>query len=383
MDERKKKLGILNEFFADVNVRFPKYPKLVKGIHVYEAPKGLGIQFRGGTEKFLIKGATAYKIWDFIKNDLDGGHTLDEILTSIQKQGLDGIEVGSFLKTLHSYHLLEPDPIADAQEKGIHFDLFSDKQVQFYNRMVPNSGLNKDGKEVLFRIRKSKILIISNEIIVPIVSYQLQMAGFTNIGFLVISDEQSTMAHSYITDNVNVMTYVDIRHMQNKELRNVYGNKFSDYQYILTVVNNPCIHFLNEICRFCTIFNKPMLSISIKENEYEVGPFYFPETDSSCITCYNLREQSYRHDSVYDFIYQEGLNAEHKKYDNEIMGFDLNALTVVLNIAILQLKNALTSVAQPKLIGAVFKFNALNYKTELINVIKVPGCPSCCNINQK
>lgn len=380
MEERIKKLGILNEFFADVNVRFPKYPKLVTGVHVYEAPKGLGIQFRGGTEKFLIKGSTAYQIWNYAKDKLDGAHSLEDILTYIREQGIDGLEAGTFLKTLHSHHLLEPDPIIDKQEKDFRLDIFSTQQALFYDRIVSNSGLNKNGKEVLLRIRESKLLIITNEIMAPIISQQLQLAGFFNIGFMIISDENSSDARNYISDSINVMTYVDIRNIQGKELRNIFGRKLPDYQYIITALNNPCIHFLNEINRICTIFNKPMLAISIKENEYEVGPFYFPETDSSCTSCYNLREQSYKQDSVYDFIYQEGLNAEHKKYDNEIMGFDLNAFATVMNIAILQLKNALTSVVQPKLINSVFKINILNYITELINVIKVPGCPACSNI---
>lgn len=72
MEDKSMKNNILNQFFADKNVNFPRQPKLVNGIHVYEAPKGLGIQFRGGTEKFLVKGADTYQIWVYLKNMLDG-----------------------------------------------------------------------------------------------------------------------------------------------------------------------------------------------------------------------------------------------------------------------------------------------------------------------
>lgn len=54
MEEKNKQLNILQQFFSDKNANFPRQPKLVNGIRVYEAPKGLGIQFRGGTEIFLV-----------------------------------------------------------------------------------------------------------------------------------------------------------------------------------------------------------------------------------------------------------------------------------------------------------------------------------------
>lgn len=80
------------------NVNFPYQPKLVNGIHVYEAPKGLGIQFRGGTEKFLIKGTEAYQIWGYLKNVLDGKHTLEEILNKgAEEFKLDRVNIGAFL----------------------------------------------------------------------------------------------------------------------------------------------------------------------------------------------------------------------------------------------------------------------------------------------
>lgn len=384
MEDKSKKLNILNQFFCDKNVNFPYQPKLVNGIHVYEAPKGLGIQFRGGTEKFLIKGTEAYQIWGYLKNVLDGKHTLEEILNKgAEEFKLDRVNIGAFLKTLHSYHLLEPDTFIKESPIEMHLDLFSEKQAQYYDRVVPQSGLNKSGKDVLERIHNCKVLLITNEILAPLVSYQMKMAGFRNMGFLVISSEDTKGAKDYISDLINIMTYEDITGLKGGDLRNILSQKMPDYQYIFTVLSNPSIFFLNEISRMCTILNIPMLSVSIKDNDYEVGPFYFPEMDSPCISCYNLREQSYRLDSAYEYIYQQGLHNEGKKTDDEIKGFDYNSLTIVVNIAICQFKNALATVAQPKLIGGVFKFNSLTYVTSLESFFKVPSCPSCSDTNKR
>lgn len=380
---KEKQLNILHQFFSDKNVHFPHFPKLVDGIHVYEAPKGLGIQFRGGAEKFLIKGADAYKIWKYLKPLLDGTHRLEDIIDNGSEQmGLDRINVGTFLKTLHSYHLLEPDVFDNQMQVQMHLDLFFEKQTQYYNRIVPQSGLNKSGKDVLKRIRDCKVLLITNEIFAPFVSFHMHMAGFKDLGFLVVDSTESVEAQNYICDQLNVMIYKHLDGLEPNELRDVLSKKIPDYQYVFTVLSNPSLFFLNDISRMCTIFNRPMLSISVKDNNYEVGPFYFPELESPCISCYNLREQSYRQDSAFEYIYQEGLRTEGKLTDVEIKGFDINSLAIVVNIAICQFKNALAAVSQPKLIGSVFKFNSINYNMSMVNFFKVSGCSSCGCINK-
>lgn len=380
---KEKQLNILHQFFSDKNVHFPHFPKLVDGIHVYEAPKGLGIQFRGGAEKFLIKGADAYKIWKYLKPLLDGTHRLEDIIDNGSEQmGLDRINVGTFLKTLHSYHLLEPDVFDNQMQVQMHLDLFFEKQTQYYNRIVPQSGLNKSGKDVLKRIRDCKVLLITNEIFAPFVSFHMHMAGFKDLGFLVVDSTESVEAQNYICDQLNVMIYKHLDGLEPNELRDVLSKKIPDYQYVFTVLSNPSLFFLNDISRMCTIFNRPMLSISVKDNNYEVGPFYFPELESPCILCYNLREQSYRQDSAFEYIYQEGLRTEGKLTDVEIKGFDINSLAIVVNIAICQFKNALAAVSQPKLIGSVFKFNSINYNMSMVNFFKVSGCSSCGCINK-
>lgn len=380
---KEKQLNILHQFFSDKNVHFPHFPKLVDGIHVYEAPKGLGIQFRGGAEKFLIKGADAYKIWKYLKPLLDGTHRLEDIIDNGSEQmGLDRINVGTFLKTLHSYHLLEPDVFDNQMQVQMHLDLFFEKQTQYYNRIVPQSGLNKSGKDVLKRIRDCKVLLITNEIFAPFVSFHMHMAGFKDLGFLVVDSTESVETQNYICDQLNVMIYKHLDGLEPNELRDVLSKKIPDYQYVFTVLSNPSLFFLNDISRMCTIFNRPMLSISVKDNNYEVGPFYFPELESPCISCYNLREQSYRQDSAFEYIYQEGLRTEGKLTDVEIKGFDINSLAIVVNIAICQFKNALAAVSQPKLIGSVFKFNSINYNMSMVNFFKVSGCSSCGCINK-
>ncbi len=379
MDKSTHSWRVLNEFFSDINVNFPQKPRLTHGISVYTAPNGLGVQFRGGSEKLIIKGKSSAAIWEFLTENLTGENTLEEILQmATDNRNVDRWEVATFLKTLHCYHLL-----CNGNEKSsvtYHFDLFSTKQKEYYDRIIGYSGRNASSTEAMDRIRETKVLIIANAVLTPIISYNMHLAGFKDLGFFTISDNEAGNIQEYI-ENINILTYQDITHMEDEALRDLLNTRISDYQYVLTAITNPGIHFLTEISRFCSLKNKPMLNISIVENSYEIGPFFFPNADTACISCYHLRKQSYDNGAVYDFLYQSHLENQHSKNDISIKGFDIQGFCSVLNFAVLQLKSSIAKIAKPIYINQCIKLNALDFSITKEEVLQVPGCPSCSTHN--
>jgi hypothetical protein len=307
---------------------------------------------------------------------LTGDHTLEYILQMATKNSVSNFEVATFLKVLHSYHLLSPENTVEKPNPTYHFDLFSTKQKEYYDRIIGYSGRNESGTKAMDRIRNSKILIIANAELIPIISYNMYLANFVDLGFFSISDTNSKNIQNYI-ENINIITYQDITNIKSDELRNLLNTKIDDYHYVLMITNNPNIHFLAEISRFCNLKNKPILNISVVENNYEIGPFFFPNSDTSCISCYHLRKQSHDNNSLYDFLYQNNLKEKKMKSDSEIKGFDIQVFCSVLNFAILQLKYSIAKVTKPVYINQVIKLNALNFSIIKEEVIQVPGCPSC------
>lgn len=378
MDNKSNKWGVLNEFFSDINVNFPQKPQLIGGISIYVAPNGLGIQYRGGSERLIIKGKNSVSIWRFLSEKLTGKNSLEQILDLAQKCNVDCFDVATFLKTLHSYHLLSDSDNEICVENDHHFDLFSIKQKEYYDRIIGYSGRNSSSIEVFDRIKNSKILIITNEIFVPMLCYNMHLAGFKDLGFLILTDDNSINALEYI-DNINLLTYKNITNVIGEELRNLLNSTMDDYHYVLSVINNPSNHFLNEVSRFCSLKNKPMLNVSIVENSYEIGPFFFPNSDTACVSCYHLRKQSYDNHSFYDYLYQRDLDDRELKFDNKMKGFDIQGFLSVLNIVILQLKNSIAKIAKPTNINQCIKLNPLSLNIIRENVIQVPGCPSCSN----
>lgn len=127
----------------------------------------------------------------------------------------------------------------------------------------------------------------------------------------------------------------------------------------------------------CNIKQRPYLPISLTENEYTVGPFFFPHMDTACVTCANLRRQSVVRGAVDDYVYQQHLYAQGEVSDVMIKGFDIQGLQIVLNIATFQLKQQISELSSPRYINTVIRLNTLDLNVVREVVVRVPGCVSC------
>lgn len=367
----------IKEFFEDINVNFPSNPKLINGISIYNMPDGLGVQFRGGSEKLILKGKKSFEIWAFLNDKLNGNNNLEAILVKANKNGFDTTEVATFIKILHSNHLFESK---NKVENSYHIDVFVEKQKEYYDRIIGYTGHNDDGYQVLEKIKQTKILVITNTYLIPVISYNLYLAGFKDIGVFYFDEQSTNKTSDYIPD-LNIMSAVNISNLDKASIREALDSKIDDYQYVLTAVNNPNIHFLHEISRFCSSKNKPVLNISLLENTYEVGPFFFPNSYTACSTCYNLRKQSYEANAVYDFLYQNALDEKNAKNDSMIKGFDIQGLVGVLNFAISDFKHVVSSISKSNFVNTVLQVDTLKLDLKKTEIIPVPGCPSCTTNN--
>ena len=97
--------NIWQKFFTDPNIRFPAKPMLIREIGVYHAPNGLGIQFRGGPKKLVIRGKGTDQLFTALRTVMDGNNTLEAIFNILQTD-YDGNDIASILKILHAHSLL-------------------------------------------------------------------------------------------------------------------------------------------------------------------------------------------------------------------------------------------------------------------------------------
>lgn len=372
---------MLQEFFGDANVRFPQYPIIVPGIRTYISPNGLGIQFRGSSEKIAITGKRAITLWEWLTPFLDGKHSLDEILLHAQEDPIVSIgEIGEILKTLHCYHMVYDSEIASKpklQRERVLSGVLKQQQ-DFLSRVFPFMGANSNISEVNLKLRDASVMFIVNKELLEILVMNVVFSGIANVGIFVLSSESETL--SFPEDRVILLKGQKVGYIGSPDrngLRSLLNQEILNYKYIVPFINNPNPFFIAEIARSCSRFNRRMLPIALFENVYEIGPFFIPGGESSCCACRHLRKQSFGDNALYDFLYNQHLEEAQLVFDEQILGYNFRATNIALNIALDQIIMCITQVSQPSLINNVLTYDALKLTISSEHVIKVPGCPYC------
>lgn len=361
----------MESIFLDKNVRFPKKPKLIKEIGVYDAPYGLGVQFRGGAKKLVIRGKEASKLFQALNKVMDGKNSLEDIIDVLDVD-YDINDISSMLKILHAHNLLTAAEI-NAVNDPVNVN---DVQLNYYNRVKGYTGFHQTGQDIQQAIQCSKILLIGSENLIPAILTQLELIGFKSVG-LCYSAQKSHVDYSQYF-NQKFLINSDITNQHETDILNHLNLKIDDYQYVIMAFENPNRHFLTSLNDFCIAKNKPSIFFSLIENNFEIGPFVLPR-GSACFTCSVLRKNSYNEDGLFENIYQDGLSESNKLYDNQIIGIDLLATNIAAGVLVAEFSKIVASYSSPELLNTIIEYDALNGKFNHAEIIRVPGCPSCSN----
>jgi molybdopterin/thiamine biosynthesis adenylyltransferase len=374
MQTEKVSKNLWGEFFLDKNVRFPEFPLLIEGISIYDAPYGLGVQFRGGPNKLVIRGAKSSEIFLFIKDFLDGKHSLADVFDLTDgKYELD--DVASMMKILHAHNLLtNKDTEADAVTAK---DIVALQQLQYFNRIIGRTGYNKTGLQIINTIAGSKVLVISSANLAGVVLANLQLAGFKHIGLCYSIKEKynNELGFSRYTSET-LMAEVNITDLAEGDMLNELSKRIDDYQQVIIAFENPSRKFMEIFNTFCINRNKPVLFFSVNINTYEIGPYVIPKA-CACYTCSILRKNSGMTNAVYDSIYHDGLSDKLQNTDDTINGFDILSANVAIGLMVSEFSKLISGSTQPTLINKMIEYDFLNGSINNLMIPKVPGCPGC------
>ena len=365
--------NFFREFFNDKNVHFPTHPKLLEGISVYDAPNGLGVQFRGGPEKLILKGKTSSKIWNSLNKKMNGSNSFQELLQIGLDNNINIVDLCNFFKIIHSYHLFES---SQKDNTIVNTNLYManiQSQLNYYDRLVGYYAQNNNGSELLSKINKTKILIITNLELLSLINLNFRLAGYKDLGFFYI-DPKNKINIEDIEDNN--LTFENITNLDNVELRDILFKKINDYHYVVSIMENPSNVFLKNITNFCFNNEKPLLTLNLNSTSYEVGPLFYPKVNA-CYNCYILRNQSFGKNNHHEYLYQKSLNDNNKNYDENILGVDIPSLNIIINMAISELIKTGTYFSNSSMNNKVITLNTLTSNIKNNDVLPVFGCPCC------
>lgn len=360
---------LLNAFFNDKNTLFPNKPRLVKEISCYEAPYGLGIQFRGGPRKVVLKGKGHEAIFNELIKYLNGSYELDTIF-SLMTSSFSMNDVASLLRTLHINGLLVDDIEVESQEE-------KKSSVEYYNRIVSKTGFKKSGIEVVEAIGHSRVFfIVTKDLISPMLLY-IEAVGLRNVGLLSLDLSEKELNNYFDTkDHPRITFWHSALDFDSKKTLETIYNYVDNYNLIVTSLNNASRDFLLSINRIGLMKDKPMFFLNRLVNSFEVGPYILPNR-SSCYSCCVLRKNSYNNDSLFENIYQDGLTKNGKSIDTSILGWDEVSSFTAFGFLISDLVRSITGIDAPKLLNRIIDYNTLVGSFVESNVIRVPACPQC------
>lgn len=365
IETKAEKKNTWLEFFSDQNVRFPKKPKLIQGISIYEAPYGLGIQMRGGPNKIVIRGKNSTAVFSSLKPILDDGNkTVDQIFDDLSNT-YEQNDIASVLRILHANSLLTSE---EGSEENTSI-LVPITQLDYYNRVIGKTGFNRSSQEVFEIVAKTKVLLLLSENMIAPILTCMNMAGFKHIGLF---GEGSLQDHI----SGNLLNFVNTKELSADSILENFQNKISDYQFIVLGIENPSTDFLLTVNSICLHENKPLIFITKKINTYEIGPYVSPYR-SACYSCYTLRKNSYNEDAIHENVYQDDLTAKKRLSDNTIKGDDVLSTLVSAGFMLTEFVKIITGYAYPTLVNQVVEYDSLDGQFVYKRIMRVPGCPAC------
>lgn len=363
---------IWGDFFLDKNVRFPEFPVLVAGLSVYNAPYGLGMQFRGGPNKVVIKGTKTGEMYEFVQQMLDGKHTLADIFEKTEGK-YETDDIASILKILHANSLLQD--VKDIDNAKHAQDIAPQQQLAYYTRIAGRTSYNKNGVEIHHTIKATKVLVIASHNLAPIVLANLNLAGINKIGlFHTVNAELSKTDFSNY--DAAPMCEIDITHADNSEIQKELSTRIDDYQFVIVAFENPSTNFFQLLNNFCKNRNKPVVFFAIRSNTCEIGP-YVPQQGTACYTCVMLRKNSAQSGAVYDNVYADGLERNNMKSDLQIKGFDILSANISVGLLVAEFTKIVSGMSRPALINRTIEYDFLNGDINKLLFPRVPGCPTC------
>ncbi|MEL6866763.1 MAG: hypothetical protein AAFP19_20235 [Bacteroidota bacterium] len=359
------------EFFSDVNVRFPEKPRLLEGIAVYEAPYGMGVQFKGGPQPLVIRGKKAAHLFNYLKPRLDGSKNWEDILEEAGQQ-FQTSEVAAVLRILHANSLLRNGG-AEHIQQAAHYSV-SPEQIKFYERLTGKTGFKKSGEEIAGVISQTKCLVIGSGNLLPLMLEQMKRSGFQHTGCCTVDGE--ARLKEQLAEQEDLMSYQDLENQPIERIEQYLYDIIDDYQYLIVAISNPSTDFLHKINRIGINSNKPIFYFSKKVDGYEIGPYVVPRR-SACYFCNTLRKNSYEDDALFENIYQDHIRAKAQLSDQAIQGEDYVSKLTAIGFLISEVIKAVTGYASPALLNQSLRYDSVNGKFTHQSVMRVPGCPEC------
>lgn len=370
--------GLLRAMLDDPNIRFPRRPRLIEDVRVFEMPDGLGVQFHFGEAPVTFRGADTNRVLGFLLEHLDGTRTVDEIVGSCPHT----LAPTTILKTLSLLHTkgVLGDAAADGCDRtnGAPTATADDvlrRQLLFWGRHIDVTRSAGSAREIQRRLAGWRIVVIGTgmfgamtcDLLVRSGCRDYRVLAWDDAGDLLETLEQAPVAPRethQMSSTVPADAATPLRHW------------LDDADFVVTATRNAPAALFRVVNSLCLQHHRKWLRANVDATRIEVGPLVHP-FGSACFACLELRERSMHDAAIEEHLNQEDLARDRVPGTTPPVGEALFSATLAASLVTGEVVRVATGIAMPTLLNAVMTVLPVTGTFQRNVILRVPRCSDC------
>lgn len=351
-------------FLREGGTNFPKFPKLLEDIVVFQMPDGLGMQFRGLSNPVVLRGALVQSLLPKLLPLLDGEHDVAELIERFSKDASKG-EIAFLLKVLFSR-----GAIADCNKESVGKSIVDRKQQLFYGRRLGLTRNSRSSSEVVEKITNARVAVIADGLLGAAVVDLLNRSGFENLIVAALKSEENA---EELYSGFPAATKIALIENSESAVRTFLLKEVISANLVVAALRNVPQSVFFAINEMCLQAEVQWLRAADNGSKVEVGPYVNPY-DSPCFECMLVRQISVSDYAVEEELYQDFLQGQVSV--SGILGESLGLVTQAAAYVAQEAVRIITAIERPQLEGSVLTFNSSG-TIEQNGFNRVPRCEAC------
>lgn len=358
-----KQSDIAFSFLKEKGTNFPTYPKLIEDITVFSMPDGLGIQFRGLSNPVVLRGVLVESLLPHLLPLLDGTHDVHQLVSLLSEKGT-AADVASILMSLFVRGVIA----GNAQAAPMETDYFSNKQRLFLGRRLGVTRNNSSSAEVVEKLSRARIVLISEGLLGASTLEMLFRSGFENITVAAFDENEvaifSELTGAKLTKGVARSA---------KAIGNFLNENVGSCDLVIAALRNIPVDVFGTINEICVRQSVEWLRAHDNGSHLEVGPYVKPY-DSACFECMSIRQISAAEHAVEEELYLKSL--EDSPGSLGLYGESIALASLAASYLTQEALRIVTAIERPALDGSVVSFYS-DGNIDQNTFTRVPHCEVC------
>jgi bacteriocin biosynthesis cyclodehydratase domain-containing protein len=292
------------------------------------------LQLRSAESSHTLAHPLLIRVFRSIQALLDGHHTVDEIVSSVDVDVLPTTVV-FLLKLLQGNGLLQPG-VEDAALDGKEQERW-ERQLRFLSHFVPDASAAQG------MLAKARV----------------GLAGSGGLRHAILSAIAST-GIGRITELHDPSALLT-------------GAQPRDLDLIVACQESPAFAFFDGVNRACLVSGTRWLRVAIYGTSAQLGPTVVPN-QTACYTCLDLRFQTHQPELDGYLAYRAQVGACGSRIEEGSVAPFWSAIAAQVALEVMRL---VTGFAPPVTVGRFFEFGAVSPVAIPHDVLRVPRCTSC------